>query len=181
MDRTSVARWVIAALAALAVVALLAYARNDPGVGGRALFAASLCDGLDHGRVVVVTAEPGEDLPEHPRLSVVTGRAEDPEVAARVAALAPGEPDALVLLGLGEIGRVMAAFERYAPLVGVGGHLVIENTVVNGWPVAPGYGMGPHEATVRILGTHPEFVVDPGPERYTITFNRSGFLRRTSA
>jgi hypothetical protein len=35
MDRTSVARWVIAALAALAVVALLAYARNDPGVGGR--------------------------------------------------------------------------------------------------------------------------------------------------
>jgi hypothetical protein len=35
MERTTVTRWVIVALAVLAVVALLAYARNDPGVGGR--------------------------------------------------------------------------------------------------------------------------------------------------
>ena len=28
-------RWVIVAVVALAIVALLAYARNDPGVGGR--------------------------------------------------------------------------------------------------------------------------------------------------
>lgn len=35
MERTTVVRWVIVALAVLAVVALLAYARNDPGVGGR--------------------------------------------------------------------------------------------------------------------------------------------------
>jgi hypothetical protein len=28
-------RWMIAALAALGIVLLLAYARNDPGVGGR--------------------------------------------------------------------------------------------------------------------------------------------------
>jgi hypothetical protein len=35
MDRTTATRWLIAALAALAIVALLAWARNDPGVGGR--------------------------------------------------------------------------------------------------------------------------------------------------
>jgi hypothetical protein len=35
MGATDVPRWLIAALAALGVVALLAYARNDPGVGGR--------------------------------------------------------------------------------------------------------------------------------------------------
>ena len=35
MDRTTAGRWLIAAVAALAVVLLLAYARNDPGVGGR--------------------------------------------------------------------------------------------------------------------------------------------------
>ena len=32
---TNAVRWVIVALAALGIVALLAYARNDPGVGGR--------------------------------------------------------------------------------------------------------------------------------------------------
>jgi hypothetical protein len=35
MGSSDVVRWLIAALAALGVVALLAYARNDPGVGGR--------------------------------------------------------------------------------------------------------------------------------------------------
>jgi hypothetical protein len=35
MDRTTATRWLIAALAALAIVALLAWARNDPGVGSR--------------------------------------------------------------------------------------------------------------------------------------------------
>jgi hypothetical protein len=32
---TNLGRWVIAAIAVLAIVALLAWARNDPGVGGR--------------------------------------------------------------------------------------------------------------------------------------------------
>ncbi len=29
-----------------------------------------------------------------------------------------------------------------------------------------------------ILGRHPEFVADPTVERYTLTFNRNGYLRR---
>ncbi|MBN2839633.1 MAG: hypothetical protein JXP37_01570 [Coriobacteriia bacterium] len=32
---TAVVRWAVAAIVVLAIVALLAYARNDPGVGGR--------------------------------------------------------------------------------------------------------------------------------------------------
>jgi hypothetical protein len=35
MARTTATRWLIAALVVLALVGLLAYARNDPGVGGR--------------------------------------------------------------------------------------------------------------------------------------------------
>ena len=33
--RAGVGRWLLAAVVALAIVALLAWARNDPGVGGR--------------------------------------------------------------------------------------------------------------------------------------------------
>lgn len=33
--RNDSTRWVVAALAAVGIVALLAWARNDPGVGGR--------------------------------------------------------------------------------------------------------------------------------------------------
>jgi hypothetical protein len=35
MGSSDAVRWLIAALAALGVVAMLAYVRNDPGVGGR--------------------------------------------------------------------------------------------------------------------------------------------------
>ncbi len=41
-----------------------------------------------------------------------------------------------------------------------------------------GFGPGPHEAVVAILGRHPDFVADPARERYTVTFNRGGYLKR---
>ncbi|HEX5946819.1 MAG TPA: hypothetical protein VFY82_11105 [Acidimicrobiales bacterium] len=34
-SRSGAGRWLLVAVAALAIVALLAWARNDPGVGGR--------------------------------------------------------------------------------------------------------------------------------------------------
>jgi cephalosporin hydroxylase len=56
--------------------------------------------------------------------------------------------------------------------------VVVETPVVTGRPVASGFGPGPHEAVVAILGRHGDFVPDPVGERYTVTFNRGGFLRR---
>ena len=47
--------------------------------------------------------------------------------------------------------------------------------------MASGFGPGPHEAVVQILGTRREFVPDVAWERYTITFNKGGFLRRMAA
>jgi cephalosporin hydroxylase len=61
----------------------------------------------------------------------------------------------------------------------VGGYVVVENTVVNGRPVESGFGPGPHEAVVAILGRHPDFVADRARERYTVTFNGGGYLRRS--
>jgi cephalosporin hydroxylase len=73
---------------------------------------------------------------------------------------------------------VLAAFEAYSPLVPVGSYLVVENTVVNGRPVESAFGPGPHEAVSDILRTHRDFVPDPSYERFTITFNKHGYLRR---
>ena len=89
-----------------------------------------------------------------------------------------GAVDAVVFLGLGAVERVIGAFELYAPLVPVDSYVVVENTVVNGRPVESGFGPGPYEAVVNILGRHREFMADPSFERYTLTFNKGGFLRR---
>jgi cephalosporin hydroxylase len=151
---------------------------DDDGLVGRALFVASILDLVDHGHVVAVGADDTGERPEHARLTYVTGRADDAEVAAQVRSRAEAQGDAMVFLALGDSRRVINAFEHYASLVPVGGYVVVENTVVNGRPAAAGFGAGPLEAVFRILAAHPDFVSDHGVERYTITFNRDGYLRR---
>jgi cephalosporin hydroxylase len=157
---------------------LVVVAGDDPGLGGRSLFVASVCEQLGHGRVVAVGRGDESERPRHARVVHITGPPEDPAVAQHVAALASGRAGAMVILGLSDVTRVVSAFEHYAPLVPVGGYVVVENTVVNGRPVVPSFGPGPHEAVVAILGRYGDFVPDPGGERYTLTFNRGGYLRR---
>jgi cephalosporin hydroxylase/GT2 family glycosyltransferase len=153
-------------------------AGDDDGLAGRALFVASVCDQLGVGHVVSVGQVDELVRPAHARVTHLAGPAEDPAVAARAYARATSPPDALVILGLGDVVRLTAAFEHYAALVPVGSYVVVENTVVNGRPVASGFGPGPHEAVVSILGRHGEFVADAAAERYTLTFNRGGYLKR---
>ena len=51
---------------------------------------------------------------------------------------------------------------------------------MNGNPVWPAFGPGPAEAVKRILARHGDFIADPTMEKYSLTFNRSGYLRRIS-
>jgi cephalosporin hydroxylase/GT2 family glycosyltransferase len=154
-------------------------AADDPGLGGRALFLASVCEQLGHGRVVAVGDDDLAGRPSHPRLDHVVGAPEAPAVAEKVTALAPSSrPSALVLLGLSDVSQVIAAFERYAPMVPVGSHVIVENTVVKGRAVDLATGRGAYDAVEAILSRHGEFVSDPGGERYTLTFNRGGYLKR---
>lgn len=157
---------------------LVVLAGDDDGLGGRALFTASICDHLGHGQVVAIGRSEVAGRPQHPRITHLHGQAELDDVAAQVKALAHDQADAMVFLALGHDQRVLEAFEHYAPLVPVGGYVVVENTIVNGRPVAAGFGAGPLEAVFQILQRHPDFVTDPTLERYTVTFNRNGYLRR---
>ena len=148
--------------------------------GGRALFLASVCDLLDHGRVVAVGAAPG-DRPEHPRITWVEGSVVRPEVADAVRGIVGPDPRGFVILGTrGKRNRMEDEFEALAPLVAVGSYAVLEHTVLNGRPVDASFGPGPFEAMRRILLAHGEFAVDTARERQSLTLNPHGFLRRTT-
>lgn len=152
---------------------------DDVGLGGRALFAASVADGLGLGRVVAAGRSEVASRPEHPRISHVEGDPVDPAVRAAIEARA-GDGSWLLVIGLGSPQRVIGAFEAFAAHVPVGGYVVVETTVVNGRPAASDFGPGPHEAVNDILKRHPQFVPDVAFESYTVTFNKNGFLRRTT-
>ena len=148
------------------------------GDGGRALFLASMCELVGHGEVISIDLELREDRPHHPRLRYLAGRASDEQTSRQVRETV-GDGRALVVLG-SCVDRVKttAEFDAYARLVAVGSYVVVADTIVNGHPVWPEFGDGPAESVKQILNLHGEFVADPTMEKYSLTFNPGGFLKR---
>jgi cephalosporin hydroxylase len=148
--------------------------------GGRALFFASLCELLGHGRVISIDVTLPAKRPEHPRITYIEARPQDDETAQRVREIVGANPNALVVLGSQPASnlRVEREFTRYRDFVPRGSYVVVENTMFNGHPVWPGHGPGPWEAVRRILATNTDFAIDPVAERYGLTFNPEGFLKR---
>ncbi|HET8619434.1 MAG TPA: CmcI family methyltransferase [Acidimicrobiales bacterium] len=145
---------------------------------GRARFLASICELTGHGQVLSLRSPEAPDPVPHPRLRVLAGSPSDPEVRRRVHDLA-GSGTAVVVLGAcADRATTVRQFEDYADLVGVGSYVVVTDTVVNGRPVWPSFGPGPFEAVKQILNHHGEFAADPDMEKYALSFNPGGFLRR---
>ena len=147
------------------------------GVGGRALFLASVCELIGEGQVLSIHGYPLGDLPEHPRITYLHGDPAAERTAADARAIMGDRPRALVILGGAAGPEVVGAFRRYAPLVPVGSYVVVEDTILGGNPVWPAFGPGPASAVREILHQS-DFVPDPSVERFGLTFNVGGFLKR---
>jgi cephalosporin hydroxylase len=148
------------------------------GDAGRALFLASICDLIGNGRVVSIDANGIEDPPVHPRLEYRQADPVQRETIDDVHALV-GDANAIVVLGARyDRARTATAFDAYAPLVKPGSYVVVADTVVNGHPVWTGFGPGPAEGVKQILHKHGDFVADPDMEKFALTFNPGGFLKR---
>ena len=147
--------------------------------GGSALYLASICDLVGTGRVVSVDVTDRPKRPVHSRITYITGSSVDPETVARIRADVGSESPVMVLLD-SDHGRdhVLAELEAYAPLITRGSYLVVEDTNLNGHPVEPGYGPGPMEATEAFLVGHPEFVHDAAMDKFLLSFNPRGYLKR---
>lgn len=148
--------------------------------GGSASYLGTICDLVDNGQIVSVDLSPQPDLPAHPRVRYITASSTDPTVVSELAELARAAGTVLVILDSDHSkSHVADELAAYAPLVTVGSYVIVEDTNVNGHPVWQEFGPGPMEATEEFLADHPEFVVDPEGEKFMLTFNPRGLLKRT--
>jgi cephalosporin hydroxylase len=74
--------------------------------------------------------------------------------------------------------HVLAELNAYSPLVTPGSYLIVEDTNLNGHPVDPDYGPGPMEALDAFLTTHSEFAHDTTQDKFLLSFNPKGYLKR---
>jgi cephalosporin hydroxylase len=147
--------------------------------GGSALYLAHLCETLGEGRVISVDITPSPDLPQHERVTYITGSSTSPEVVERVQQEAAGRRTMVILDSDHSAAHVLDELRAYSPLVTSGCYLVVEDTNVNGHPVLPEHGLGPMEAVREFLKSDRHFEIDRSREKFLLTFNRSGYLRRT--
>ncbi len=148
--------------------------------GGSALFLADRLETIGNGRVVSIDVDVQPHRPEHNRLIYLTGSSVAPEVLAQVRSMVTddGAPVLVILDADHSYAHVLAELRAYASMVTLGSYLVVEDTNVNGHPTAPDYGPGPWEAAQEFLAEDDRFEVDEHCERYFLTQNPQGFLRR---
>jgi cephalosporin hydroxylase len=146
--------------------------------GGSAFFLASICDLLGGGEVVSLDIEPvRDDYPQHPRITYLGGRSStDPDVVAEVRARAEGKRTLVILDSDHSQTHVEAELAAYAPLVPAGGYVIVEDSNIG--QIRKDLLPGPLQAIEAFLPRTDEFEIDRAREKFLITQNPSGYLRR---
>jgi cephalosporin hydroxylase len=146
--------------------------------GGSALFLASICDLIDRGRIVTIDIEE-KPRPKHPRITYVLGSSTSPEIVQRVRSMIGAGERVLVILDSDHSrDHVLRELEMYSDLVSPGSYLIVEDSNVNGHPVSPLHGPGPMEALHDFLIKEHRFEIDRTREKFLMTFNPNGYLRK---
>ncbi|MFZ5433330.1 MAG: CmcI family methyltransferase [Calditrichota bacterium] len=148
-------------------------------LGGSALFLASLCDLMGTGRVITIDIDPPDGKPEHSRITYLQGSSTSPAILTQLGNLIKKTDNVLVILDSDHHrDHVLNELRIYSPLIPVNGYIIVEDTNVNNHPVSPDFGPGPMEAVDTFLGENRDFVVDASREKYMMTFNPRGYLKR---
>ena len=151
---------------------------------GSALFLAHIGGILGGIRIVTVDIDNtnrAAELPRHDSITYITGSSTDPAIVATVRSHIRPDDRVMVILDSDHAeSHVRAEMEVYGPLVTEGCFLIVEDSNVNGHPVRPDHGPGPLEAIMTFLPEHAEFQADRAREKFLLTANPSGYLRKVS-
>ena len=116
--------------------------------------------------------------PYHPRIAYITGSSGDGRLIESVLGSRPTETRLVILDSDHATHHVLQELRLLAPYVSVGSYLIVEDTNVNGHPAWPEFGSGPYEAVEEFLQANSNFAVDSSREKFLMTFNPRGFLKR---
>jgi len=157
--------------------------------GGSTLFLASILDLLGHGRVLALDIDHGKFIVSHSRIELITGDCSDQEIIRIVKGRCEGKRVLVIHDADHTRDSVLRDLRNYAPLVSSGSYFIVEDSIqgVPGFIQDPKHSYGPFlfpdidtplQAINTFLCENKSFVVDESRERYILTANYRGFLRR---
>ncbi len=142
--------------------------------GGSALLWAMILEHVNpEGQIITVDIEDGrtEIAKEHSlaqnRVEFVLGSSVGPRVVARIAERVKGKKVLVILDSNHSREHILKELNAYGPMVSPGSYLIVQDTMFGGTGAIKEY-----------IARHGEFTVDASRERYILTNNRRGFLKR---
>jgi len=149
------------------------------GCGGSSLFFASICDLINKGRVISIDLEDVSKKPQHKRIRYLSGSSISKEIEKQVQQLVSDDDKVLVDLDSDHTKEhVLQELTIYSKLVTPDSYIIVEDTNLGGHPVKPHRYPGPMEAVKEFLKTNPNFIIDKSREKFYLTFNPNGYLKR---
>jgi len=112
------------------------------------------------------------------KVEFLLGGSTDPEIVAGVKQRAKGKKVLLILDSLHTMDHVLDELRAYWEIVPVGSYIIVQDSAINGHPVMPWAGPGPWEAVEAFMKENDHFVIDNSRERFLLTNNPNGFLKR---
>ena len=149
--------------------------------GGSALFLRDILKivGKDNGTVITIDSAPmGTFKDEYGILQFIGDSASKIVLDAVLPFIVESDKVMVILDSDHSKKHVLDELNMWAPYVSSGQYLIVEDTNVNGNPTNKEHGPGPMEALQEWLPQHPEFVCDEHRERFMMTFNPMGYLKR---
>lgn len=146
--------------------------------GGGTLFLANLLDLIGKGRVIAIDIDHSKIDFDHPRITWITGDANSPDIVRRVKSLIKSDEKVIVIEDSSHTyDNTLSVLRNYAGLVNVGSYFIVEDGIIR-YPFVEGPKPGPYEAIHQFLSENPSFVIDKTREKFALTYNPDGYLKR---
>ncbi|MDB5384453.1 MAG: Cephalosporin hydroxylase [Planctomycetaceae bacterium] len=151
-------------------------------LGGTTLFLAHQVELFGYGAVISIDCR---ELPRpvHPKIQYILGATQSADVQQQVQRLAATAAGPVLVIHDADhhYSECLADLEAYAGFVTPGSYLIVEDTNVNGHPVLVDWGQGPWEAAEKFLAANPDFSRDLSREKFMLTYNPGGYLRKAGS
>lgn len=147
--------------------------------GGCSLYLASLCELIDNGRVLTIDIENQKNKPLHDRIKYFLGSSVSEEIYHQIKSEINDNDRVLVILDSDHRKEhVLKELRLYSTLVTKESYIIVEDTHLNGHPIEPLFGPGPMEAVMEFLEENQDFKIDKTKEKFLMTWNSNGYLKR---
>lgn len=147
--------------------------------GGSALYYAHLFDLIGNGKVITIDVNHRDDFPKHKRITYIKASSTDVDQHDEICKKIGTQKKVLVVLDADHsMDHVYSEMKLWSNAVSLGSYLIVEDSNVNGHPVRPDFGPGPMEAIEKFLEEDDRFVVDSSREKFRLTQNPKGYLKR---